>query len=226
MPQCRPGYAASSTLRLKDLARRAERYERIVAAATTLAARGTFDCQIRTVAEAAGVAPSTVYRYFTSKDEILLACLLRWLREFSTSTMETGSGKFNCHQRVLELARKLTASMCATPGFTEAVIRPYVYAHGAAASTRAEMVREELIHIFCRAMSDGEPSPLHRSVAELFTDVWVTNIAAICQHRISIDDLLHRLALIVDALTQTDRHAESVGESHKATEVPDEKDVA
>ena len=78
-----PRRTASAKLITTDPFRRVERYERIVSAATTLAALGNVDCQIRSVATAAGIAPSTVYRYFTSKDDLLLACLHRWLRDFS-----------------------------------------------------------------------------------------------------------------------------------------------
>jgi AcrR family transcriptional regulator len=225
MSPSRRGHTKSTRLTLKDSVRRVERYEQIVAAATTLTTLGNVDCQIRSVATASGVSPSTVYRYFTSKDDLLLACMHRWLRNFSATAAEANTGESDSYQRVLEVARTLTASLCSSPRFTDAVIRPYLYAHGAA-SALADIVRQQLIQIFYAAMSDGQPSQLHRSVAEVFTDIWVTNIAAISQHRTTIDDLMYRLTLVINALKQMNGHGGCTGASQAATKDPEEEDVA
>jgi AcrR family transcriptional regulator len=74
---------ASTALAHADLTlrerKRLERWDRVVDAAVRLAAAGGYDAvQMRDVATEAGVAIGTLYRYFGSKDELLLAGLARW----------------------------------------------------------------------------------------------------------------------------------------------------
>jgi AcrR family transcriptional regulator len=56
-----------------------QRRQRIVAAALELLEHGDFDrVQVRDVAERAGVALGTVYRYFSSKEHLYAAALVEW----------------------------------------------------------------------------------------------------------------------------------------------------
>ena len=59
------------------------RRERIVAAAVELLDHAEYDdVQMRDVAERAGVALATVYRYFSSKEHLYAAAILRWSADF------------------------------------------------------------------------------------------------------------------------------------------------
>jgi AcrR family transcriptional regulator len=59
------------------------RRQRIVRAAIVLLERGEYDAiQMRDVAQEAGVALATIYRYFTSKEHLYAAALLEWAAEF------------------------------------------------------------------------------------------------------------------------------------------------
>ncbi len=60
-----------------------ERRDRIVRTAITLLERGEYDAiQMRDIAQEAGVALATVYRYFTSKEHLYAAALLEWAGDF------------------------------------------------------------------------------------------------------------------------------------------------
>jgi AcrR family transcriptional regulator len=60
-----------------------ERRERIVQAAISLLERGEYDAiQMRDVAQEAGVALATIYRYFTSKEHLYAAALLAWAADY------------------------------------------------------------------------------------------------------------------------------------------------
>jgi len=62
-----------------------ERRHRIVRAAITLLEHGEYDAiQIRDVAEEAGVALATIYRYFTSKEHLYAAALVEWAADYPT----------------------------------------------------------------------------------------------------------------------------------------------
>ena len=68
--------------------------ERILAAATRLFAdEGIHPTSVDRVIAEAGVAPMTVYRHFSGKDELVTATLERWSREWLTwLRAETGEG--------------------------------------------------------------------------------------------------------------------------------------
>ncbi len=224
MSYCHPGRTVPAQRKSKDPARRLERYDRIVTAATSLATLGN-DCQIRSVATAAGIAPSTVYRYFASKNELLLACLHRWLRDFADAPAATAISEAGPDQRVLTVARMLTTSLCSSPRFTEAVIRPYLYAPEPA-SELADSVREQLIDIFIAALGCGPQSQPQRSIAEILSDVWVMNIAAISQHRTTIDDLMRRLSAVFNSVRHEDRHQQSTIGTRQTPVASDDEDAA
>jgi TetR/AcrR family transcriptional regulator, cholesterol catabolism regulator len=60
-----------------------ERRQRIVGAAIALLEEGEYDAiQMRDVANKAGVALATIYRYFTSKEHLYAAALLEWAADF------------------------------------------------------------------------------------------------------------------------------------------------
>lgn len=60
-----------------------ERRDRIINAALDLLEHGEYDTiQVRDVAEHAGVALATLYRYFSSKDHLYAAVLLEWSKSF------------------------------------------------------------------------------------------------------------------------------------------------
>ncbi len=73
------GAAAVSEHRERLTAKQVARRARVVDAALELAAEGGYDAvQMRDVATRAGVALGTIYRYFSSKDELLAAALVEW----------------------------------------------------------------------------------------------------------------------------------------------------
>ena len=68
--------AAVRSIPASQLARR----ERILDAAMELATEGGYDAvQMREVGTEAGVALGTIYRYFSSKDDLLAAVLVAWV---------------------------------------------------------------------------------------------------------------------------------------------------
>ena len=56
------------------------------------------DLQVKDIAEEAGVALGTLYRYFSSKDHVMAAALLRWSHGFAERA--TAGGRTNAPERV------------------------------------------------------------------------------------------------------------------------------
>ena len=65
-----------------------QRYRRlrVIDAALRLAADGGYDSvQMRDVSAEADVALGTIYRYFSSKDHLLVAAMVEWMLELETA---------------------------------------------------------------------------------------------------------------------------------------------
>jgi AcrR family transcriptional regulator len=79
------------------------RRARIVAAATELLEARDYDrIQIRDVAEAAGVALDTLYRYFPSKEQLYANVLLAWSGSFGSDDRSGGTRRVTDQERLRE----------------------------------------------------------------------------------------------------------------------------
>ncbi|MEE9415485.1 MAG: TetR family transcriptional regulator [Acidimicrobiales bacterium] len=79
----------------------AERKRRVVEAALLLAAKGGYESvQMRGVAAAADVALGTIYRYFSSKDELLLAGLAGWSKRTRRRLAEVDTSRLSAADRL------------------------------------------------------------------------------------------------------------------------------
>lgn len=178
--------------------RRNERRDRIISAATELALKGYDACQIRSVAAAAGMSASTVYQYFPSKDDLLLACFHEWLWDFETEYRCVTSDVDPFH-RLLQVSLTVTDRLCSSPQFAAAMIRPYLYADGAAA-IQADLVRRQTVRIFIRSVGGEQSAAREIGAAEILSDVWMSNVAAFAQKRIAAGELARRITRTVGLL--------------------------
>ena len=85
-----------------------ERRDRIVGAAIALLEHGgEYDAiQMRDVAQEAGVALATVYRYFTSKEHLYAAALLAWATNFPARTQSKRPGSSSDEAQLRALMRR------------------------------------------------------------------------------------------------------------------------
>jgi len=84
-----------------------ERRERIIQAAISLLERGEYDAiQMRDVAQAAGVALATIYRYFTSKEHLYAAALLTWAADYPRARPGATNGAAAGEAQLRVLMRK------------------------------------------------------------------------------------------------------------------------
>jgi AcrR family transcriptional regulator len=95
------------TLNASQRARR----QRIVRAGLELLEDRTYDTiQMRDVAEAAGVALGTVYRYFSSKEHLFAAVLLEWAEPFASRVRRAPeAGSTDAERLTAALHRAVTA---------------------------------------------------------------------------------------------------------------------
>lgn len=101
----------------------AARKERLITAATALAAEGGYDAvQMRDVAARAEVALGTLYRHYASKDQLLLAAMAQQastLRERLVQRPPTGDTPA---ERVCDVLRRASRSLERAPLVTKAML--------------------------------------------------------------------------------------------------------
>lgn len=100
-----------------------ERRQRIVQAANRLLEQHEYDAvQMRDVAEEAGVALATIYRYFSSKEHLYAAALLEWAADYPRGLQRDGGSAQTDEDRMRALMRRAVRAFERRPQMMRAVI--------------------------------------------------------------------------------------------------------
>lgn len=154
----------------------AARRRRVLDATMELAAGGGFDAvQMRDVANAAGVALGTVYRYFESKERLLLEANLEQTQELARRLAERPPAGATAADRVVDVLRRASRAQTRRPEATAAMVRALGSARPEEADAVAR-VSEAMTAIITGAMHAGEPSQRDRSVARVLSQVWLSSL--------------------------------------------------
>jgi AcrR family transcriptional regulator len=169
--------AAPSSSAANALARnQAARRRRVLDAALRLAEGGGFEAvQMRDVAAEADVALGTVYRYFTSKERLLLEAMVEQIGALADQLDTRPPAGDTPAQRVVDVLGRATASLQRHPEVTAAMVR----ACGSAHPSEADVVRkvtEAMTGIITQAMHEGAPSPRDLAVARALQQVWFSSL--------------------------------------------------
>jgi TetR/AcrR family transcriptional regulator, cholesterol catabolism regulator len=169
-PTAAPSAAPGTALARSQAARR----RRVLDAALRLAERGGFDAvQMRDVATEANVALGTVYRYFTSKERLLLEAMVEEIEALADQLQSRPPVGDTPAARVVDVLSRGTASLQRHPEVTAAMVR----ASGAAAPDEADVVRrisDTMTRIITGAIHEGPPSPRDLAIARTLQQVWLS----------------------------------------------------
>ena len=103
--------------------RQAARRDRVITAAMDLASTGGYDAvQMREVAANADVALGTLYRYFSSKDQLLVAVLGYWAKELQQQIADRPLQVTSVADRVSEVLRRAARALDRAPQLTSALV--------------------------------------------------------------------------------------------------------
>ena len=172
-----------------------ERRQRILDATLALASKGGYDAvQMRAVAERAGVALGTLYRYFPSKIHLLVSGLAREFERDQEKLDRTPIPGDTPYDRTIYVLGRITRKMQREPMLTEAMTRAFMFADPSAAAEVATVARL-MEHMLTRAMHDGEPSADDIAIARVIGDVWLSNLVAWVTRRASATDVSNQLEL-------------------------------
>jgi AcrR family transcriptional regulator len=153
------------------------RLRKIVDAASKLAETGGFDAvRLRDVAEASGVALGTLYRYFRSKEDILVFLLAEELDSLERALRERPPGGATARERVGAVFGLTTRALTNRPHFARALLR------AVAAGEPETTVKVAAFHLrMGRLVLDalrgqGPESERLRKVAIILQQVWFASL--------------------------------------------------
>ncbi|HZN14772.1 MAG TPA: TetR family transcriptional regulator [Acidimicrobiales bacterium] len=133
----------------------AVRRKRVLEAAMELAADGGYDAvQMRDVAERADVALGTLYRYFPSKDQLLVAALGEWATTLERRLKQKPPPGDTPAERVIDVLRRASRALEREPRVTGAMVTALSSPDPDAAETKNE-VYETLRSIISGAIDGG-----------------------------------------------------------------------
>jgi TetR/AcrR family transcriptional regulator, cholesterol catabolism regulator len=159
-----------STLAKNQAARR----RRVIDAALELAADGGFDnVQMRDVANAAGVALGTVYRYFASKERLLLEAMAEQQDDLRTYLDAHPAPGATAAERVINVLGRANSSLRKHPDITAAMVRAF----GASREENRDLVlrvSEIMGSIITTAI--GSNTSRDRRVARILVQVWMSSL--------------------------------------------------
>jgi AcrR family transcriptional regulator len=157
----------------------AARRRRVLDATLALAADGGFDAvQMRDVAAAADVALGTVYRYFSSKERLLLEAMAEQQADLRAYLHTHPPTEPTPAARVVAVLGRSNRSLRRHPDVTAAMVRAF----GSAATENADIVHrvtEIMTAIITGAIhGDGEHDPTDRElrVARILMQVWLSSL--------------------------------------------------
>lgn len=154
----------------------AARRRRVIDATLELAAGGGFDgVQMRDVAAAAGVALGTVYRYFESKERLLLEANFEQVEALRLLLAERPPTGESAADRVVDVLRRACRTQTRRPEATAAMVRALGSARPEESDAVAR-VSDAMTGIITRAMHEGDPSERDRAVARVLSQVWLSSL--------------------------------------------------
>lgn len=164
--------AGSTALARNQAARR----RRVLDAALALADEGGFEAvQMRDVAAAAEVALGTVYRYFDSKERLLLEANGEAVEALGRRLLEHPPAGATAADRVVDVLNRACYALTRRPESTAAMVR----AMGSAPPTEADVVRRitrAIDGIITSAIRAGEPTERDLAVARILSQVWFSSL--------------------------------------------------
>jgi AcrR family transcriptional regulator len=150
----------------------AARRERVVRAALDLGAEGGYDAvQMRDVAARAEVALGTIYRYFPSKDALLLAAMVHWVGDLERRVSAHPPRGDTTVDRIMDVMVRALSSLEREPRLTTAVIGAMTAGDPASVDAIGDST-EAMARILRPAFPDDVDPELEASTAKVLCHVW------------------------------------------------------
>jgi AcrR family transcriptional regulator len=148
------------------------RRERVIRAALELGAEGGYDAvQMRDVAARAQVALGTIYRYFPSKDALLVAVMVQWVEDLQRRVTRHPPTGDDTVERVTDVFGRAIRTMDREPRLTSAVITAMTAGDPAAVDAMLE-VTGAMARILRPAFPPEVDPEVEAAAAKVLGHVW------------------------------------------------------
>jgi AcrR family transcriptional regulator len=155
-----------------------QRRQRILDAAVALAADGGYDAvQMREVAMRADVALGTLYRYFVSKEHLLVSALAQQVADLRGRMVERPPRGEDDAARVMDVIRRVTRGLQRDPNVISAMLKSLI-SSGAGVGEAVGPIGGQMTEIVVDAMRHDDPETVERdrAVAEVIQQVWLASL--------------------------------------------------
>lgn len=178
-----------------------QRRARIVKAAAALASRGGIEAmQMRTVAERAGVALGTLYRYFPSKMDLVVAVISEELDLLQESIARRPLGGSTPAERAAEVLMRATRGLMREPELADALVRSMLLTSEKIDVDFGDRVDRLLVHAALGEDQGADADPDQLGLAYLLQSVWVFELLQLLKGKHTLSQTQRHLELAADRL--------------------------
>ena len=185
------------------------RYMRIIGSAKELASEGGYEAvQMRSVADRSGVALGTVYRYFPSKNHLLVVALVLEFEAAARRFAETELPGDTPHDRIMVVFRASVAQLEENPRLYDALVRATMFAD-ASSAPELDHLGYVLTDLFARAAGIDAVTEEVLNAVHIIADVWMSTLVSWAAGRQSTREVLAHtdtaVTLVFDRLERLQR---------------------
>ena len=187
------------TLTPKQRARR----DRIVDVAMELASDGGYDAvQMRDVAIRADVAMGTIYRYFTSKDQLLISAMADWTGRLRTRLSLRPPRGSTPSGRVTDVLQRACRSLERQPLLAAALVRAMSSTDVGVGDANREVGQH--IRAMIEPLLDDLDPETREDVIVIINHVWLSTLIGWSNGRIQFSQVAQQLAMAARLLLDPD----------------------
>ncbi|GAA3565550.1 TetR family transcriptional regulator [Nonomuraea rosea] len=169
-----------------------QRRKRIVQAAAALASRGGVEAmQMRTVAERAGVALGTLYRYFPSKMDLVVAVVGEEIDLLESSIERRPPGASTPSSRAVDVLMRATRGLMREPELADALIRSLIMAE--VQTPFGDRMTGLLLRVSADGLTLEQASEEQLDLAGSLASVWVQELLEMLRGRRTYDQIQRRI---------------------------------
>ena len=180
-----------------------QRRRRIVQTAAALALRGGVEAmQMRTVAERAGVALGTLYRYFPSKMDLVVAVVTEELDLLESSIERRPPAAPTAAGRAVDVLMRATRGLMREPELADALVRSLIMAE---VKTELGQRITDLLWRVSDAPGEGEAGEPDRDapayvLAGSLASVWIFELLEVLKGHRDVEQVHERLTVTAERL--------------------------
>ncbi|GAA0921044.1 TetR family transcriptional regulator [Nonomuraea longicatena] len=176
-----------------------QRRKRIVQAAAALASRGGVEAmQMRTVAERAGVALGTLYRYFPSKMDLVVAVVGEEIDLLENSIERRPPNADTSAGRAVDVLMRATRGLMREPELADALIRSLIMAE--VETPFGDRMTGLLLRVSAGGLTLEQATDEQLALAGSLSSVWVHELLEMLRGRRTYDEIQRRIEIAATRL--------------------------